>query len=226
MAELEPVVVAGVGGMGREALDLLLACNAQAPRYEILGFVDDDPQQHGTTCCGHPVLGGSDWVEGRGDVGIVCAVGSNRIRARIAHRFRALGCERFPTVIHPAASVSSMATLAEGCIVAAGAVITCQIDIGRFAIINVGSTISHDNRLGDFAMLDPGAHLAGRVTLEAGVEVGTGESIITDCTVGEGTFVGAGAVVVGDLPAHTIATGVPARPTRPIPHADRFKIPA
>lgn len=41
--------------------------------------------------------------------------------------------------------------------------------------------------------------------------IGSGAVILAGVTIGEGAMIGAGAVVTKDVPAHTIAKGVPAR---------------
>ena len=53
------------------------------------------------------------------------------------------------------------------------------------------------------------ADLAGP-TLDDGVSVGANATLLPGITVGEGAFVAAGAVVTEDVPAETLAVGVPA----------------
>ena len=47
--------------------------------------------------------------------------------------------------------------------------------------------------------------------IEDNVTIGPNVCIIGDITIGEGTIIGAGAVVVKDVPAHTIVVGNPAK---------------
>lgn len=54
------------------------------------------------------------------------------------------------------------------------------------------------------------------VRIGAGCWIGAGVLILPGVTIGKGTVVAAGAVVAGDLPAHTLAGGVPAKVIRPI----------
>ena len=54
----------------------------------------------------------------------------------------------------------------------------------------------------------------GPVRVGAGSDLGAGVIVLPGVTIGRGVQVGAGAVVTGDLPDFTVATGSPARVTR------------
>ncbi len=47
--------------------------------------------------------------------------------------------------------------------------------------------------------------------VKRGASIGSGAVILAGITIGEGAMIGAGAVVTKDVPAHTVAKGVPAR---------------
>ena len=48
-------------------------------------------------------------------------------------------------------------------------------------------------------------------TVKRGASIGSGAVILAGVTIGEGAIIGAGAVVTHDVPANTVAKGVPAR---------------
>lgn len=56
--------------------------------------------------------------------------------------------------------------------------------------------------------------VVGPVHLGEGCDIGVGAVVLPGCSVGEGALIGAGAVVTGDIPAGTVAAGVPARVIR------------
>ena len=54
--------------------------------------------------------------------------------------------------------------------------------------------------------------------IKKGASVGSNATILCGVTVGEGAIIGAGSVVTKDVPAWTIAAGVPARVLRAVKH--------
>jgi len=209
---LQKVAVIGAGGFGREVLDILEACNASSPKYDIVGFVVEEGfGDVGASVNGKPILGHFDWVQQHAnDVLFTCAVGAPQHRRRLVRI--ALECgARFFALIHPAAIMTSRVSIAPGAIVTAGNVLTNNIVVGPHVHINLSCTVGHDAVLQDFATLAPGVHISGNVTISDGAYVGTGASIIEKVSIGEWSTVGAGAVVVRDVPPNATAVGVPAK---------------
>lgn len=55
------------------------------------------------------------------------------------------------------------------------------------------------------------------VRIEEGADLGVGAIVLPGVTIGRGAQIGAGAVVTSDVPAYTVAAGVPARVLRERP---------
>ncbi|MGN0256459.1 MAG: sugar O-acetyltransferase [Chordicoccus sp.] len=84
--------------------------------------------------------------------------------------------------------------------------------IGHHAMI---ATLNHDADPGKRGDLHPApVHIGNRVWLGANV------TVLPGVTIGDGAIVAAGAVVTKDVPANTVAAGVPARVVKKIDTAE------
>jgi sugar O-acyltransferase (sialic acid O-acetyltransferase NeuD family) len=206
------VVIVGAGGFGRETLDVYNACNAIKPTYDIVGFIDEDPNKHDALVNGISVLGGLEWFDkvDPASFEIICTIGVPQLRRRMVEWATNRGL-RFGNVIHPTVVMTQYVQLGEGVIITAGNIITNNIVIGSHVILNLDCTVGHDTIIGDFCTINPGVHISGRVKMGQGVYVGTGAVVNDTLSIGEWTIIGAGAVVHRDLPANVTAVGVPAK---------------
>lgn len=202
------LVVYGAGGMGQEVADLAISAG-----WRVMGFIDDDPELRGKQVLGLPVLGGRSWLAG-GEVPVFVAVGAPASRKRVVGELGEMGVSEAGPLIHPTAYVGLGCAVGPGSVVAAGATLTADVQIGRYVIVNAGATVSHNSRLADFATVAPGAHLAGNTRVEEGADIGVGASVIQGLTVGPWSVVGAGAVVIEDVEADKTVVGCPARVIR------------
>lgn len=123
-------------------------------------------------------LGGIDADE----VQAIAAVGNNALRADWV---KAIHDARLPlaTVIHPAACVSTSATIEAGTVILAMAMVGANAHIGTAAILNAHSTADHDCHLESYAHLGTGVHLAG------GVKIGQRAWLQAGCCAGYGVIV-------------------------------------
>lgn len=199
--------VIGSGGHAKVVIDAARASG----RFEIAGVLDDDEHRRGTTVLGAPVLGtaDADAIAALGVEHAVIAIGTNALRARIAARLN--GLVSWASVVHPTAYIALDATIGSGSVIMAGAIVQPACGIGAHVILNTAASIDHDGTLGDYCHVGPGSRLAGNVRIGEGALLGVGTSVIPGCAIGAWSTIGAGAVVVRDLPARVIASGVPAR---------------
>ena len=73
-------------------------------------------------------------------------------------------------------------------------------------------------RVGDNAALC--GYRKGEIHIGKGVMVGMESTIMPGVTIGDGAIVGAGSLVVKDIPAWTVAMGVPAKVVKEIPQRE------
>lgn len=211
-----PVIVIGAGGHAWVVADALLA---QGRR--VIALVGGEVTPGEQRVAGLPVLGGDDELmrlhppgsvtlaNGIGGAGTAASVARGSLRRRVQERLMACGY-RFESVIHPAATVSPLASLDEGAQVMARAVIQPGAHLGEGCIVNTGAIVEHHGQVGRWAHVAPGAVLCGSVSVGDEAHVGAGAVVRQGVRIGTRVVVGAGAAVVADLDAG-LAVGVPAR---------------
>jgi len=210
---MDDVVIYGAGGLGCLVQDIL----QQGGRYRPVAFLDSNPELHGRMVAGLRVQGGIEEVDRLLRSGIshaIVAIGDNVSRVALAEKLRARHMQLI-SAIHPLASLSPSAVVAEHVIVGPRAIVCVHARIGPHSVLSAGAITEHDNVIGKGAFLEPAVRLAGHVTVADFAAIGIGACVIPGCHVGRGARVVPGAVVIRDVPPNAIVAGIPAVARRP-----------
>lgn len=140
---------------------------------------------------------------------VVAAVGAPAIRREMVEKWSGT---TYASIVSEHSLVDKTTKVGEGCIIAPGAVLTTNIEVGNHVVINTNVTIGHDSKVGDYATISPGANIAGHVTIEDGVFIGIGAVVSNDISIAKGSVIGAGAVVIDNITdENAVYVGVPAK---------------
>ncbi len=202
------IAIFGSGGFGKETMCYLMdyISGSNYKIEDLAVFVVDDNYYSQKTILNIPVVPYSEFSYQNYEV--IVAVGESSDRKNIIERLPA--DTRFLTLIHPRAFVSKLTEIAEGSIVAPGAVVSCDIKIGKHAHINYNATIGHDCNIGDFFTASPGCNIGGNCIIGSNVYVGANSSIREKLTVTANVKLGMGAVVVKHITEPGVYIGSPA----------------
>ncbi|PXX62878.1 UDP-perosamine 4-acetyltransferase [Pseudomonas sp. LAMO17WK12:I10] len=200
------LAVLGASGHGKVVADTAECCG-----WKIVEFFDDTwPERRRNGAW--DVVGDTAALLANLDLydGVIVAIGNNRIRQVKLAQLKAMGA-RLISLLHPNCTFSRYASLGEGSVVFAAAVVNADAIVGMGAILNTGCSVDHDCRLGDCVHISPGARLAGGVSVQDLSWVGIGASVRQLVNIGAQVMIGAGAAVIKDVPDSVIVAGVPAR---------------
>ncbi len=204
------MVIVGSGGHAKVCIDIA----RKSGEYEIVGLLDDDPEQCNKRVLGLEVLGGREKFEELLRDGVThgfCGIGHNAFRLDITEHLKDAGFV-VPILRHPMTSIGDSVEIGEGTILVAGAIVNADSHVGRACLLNTACSVDHDNILGDGVHISPGARLGGGVKIGDRVQVGIGATLLPNVSIGHDTIIGGGAVVLRDVPCNAKFVGVPARP--------------
>jgi sugar O-acyltransferase (sialic acid O-acetyltransferase NeuD family) len=208
---IQPLVIIGAGGLGREVFQLVSDINSVGARWNVLGFVADGHRDSAALAdLGAADLGPVDAFETL-DAFYVIGIGNNDGRQAIDARVSAWS--KVPaTLVHPSASIGATLVLGPGTVVTAGVRLTTNIVTGRHCYLNLNATVGHDCILGNYVTLNPGANVSGHVNIGHRTTISTNVAVLPDLTIGDDVMVGAGAVVARSVESGQTVVGVPAKP--------------
>ncbi len=207
------LVIAGAGGLAREAAAAVHAVNQERPTWRLRGFLDDDPRLAGTSRAGLPILGGMELVDELPDAAVVVCVATPRdqtVRERLVRRLD-LPADRYATIVHPSAQLGTGCVVGPGSVVLAQVVLTADVVVGAHAAIMPHAVLTHDDVVGDYVTIASGVRLGGGVTVHRCAYLGAGALVRESVTVGAYSLVGMGSVVLRDVPPGEVWAGSPAR---------------
>lgn len=191
----------GAGGHSKVVLDAMIELNLSCN-----GFLDISSKiEH----CGLQVLNPlSQDLINMTNTSFHIAIGSCKLREELSKDNKNLS---FFSISHPKTTISSTASILEGCFLASGSIIAADSSIGRHCIINHNAIIDHECIVGDFSNISPGAVLGGNVKVGRGVHIGLGAIILPGLVIEDYATVGAGALVTGNVKSFTTVFGSPAK---------------
>lgn len=209
---MKDLYIIGAGGFGREVAWLVERINHIEASWDIKGFIDDNISIQGHKQGGYKVIGGTDYLlEQHGEIWVVCAIGSAKVRKCIVEKLSYNHDIHFATLIDPSVLISKKVKIGDGTIICAGTIITVDISIGNHVIINLDCTIGHDDVIEDYVTIYPSVNVSGNVVVGQCSELGTGMQIIQGKRIAPKTIIGAGAVVVKDCLESGTYVGSPAK---------------
>ncbi len=206
MQKAQPLLIFPYNGNGIEALDCI------GGAYQFIGFVDDTPDKRGTDPNGYPVWDRDAFVR-YPDAHVLAIPGSPGSYRFRKETIQGLGVaeNRFARVIHPAASVSPLASIGCNVLIMAGVVITSNAHIGSHTCILPNTVIHHDVVVGDWSLIGSNVTIAGNTVVEENCYIGSGSSIMNGLRVESGALVGLGSNVIRNVGPGSRVVGNPAR---------------
>jgi sugar O-acyltransferase (sialic acid O-acetyltransferase NeuD family) len=204
------LLIIGAGSVGGH-----IAFNTQQyglDKYEIIGFLDDNPKKIDSLIFGLPVLGPVEYLlKVNVIVNIVIGIAFPSIKKNIIQRINTIGSFEFPTLIAKSAWISNNVSIGEGTIIYPGVSINYGSQIGSFVVMNMNCAIGHDCKIGDYSSLAPGVNLGGNSKIGSCVDLGIGSATKQDIEIGDNSIIGGQSMIIQNAPSNSKIVGVPGK---------------
>lgn len=211
---MKDIAVFGAGGFGREVACLIRIINEslEQPRWNFIGFFDDNVDLKGTCNEYGEVLGGKD-VLNRWDtpIDIAIAIGSPAVVQKVAEGINNPNVE-FPNIIAPTVTFLDKynVIMGKGNILCTNCMVSCNVTIGNFNLFNGYIPIGHDTIIGNYNVIMPSVNISGGILMGDRNFMGLQSAILQYLKVGNDTRIGAGSIVMRNTKDGYLYTGVPA----------------
>jgi len=207
---VETLYLCGAGNP--EGVRLALTINEVQKCWARIVILDDDPSRHGQQILGVEIAGPFSVLE---QADPASAEVSNMVARTTGGRLSAFQKIQqyglpFATLIDPSVDLLGV-DFGRDITVYRNTLFCANATVGEGTVIFAGAVVGHGCRLGQGCIVAPGAVINARVELGDGVYVGTNASIMPDLKVGPGSVVGANSAVIQNVPAGVTVMGVPAQ---------------
>jgi sugar O-acyltransferase (sialic acid O-acetyltransferase NeuD family) len=200
--------IIGAGSVGGH---IALNIEEYSAKYQIKGFLDDDPSKVGTQKFGFDVIGKIDKALGFDNVAIVVGIAFPKVKRQLLKKLSSNSSLIYPTLIHTKAWISKNVTMGKGCIIYPGTTINFKCNIQDFAVINANCSLGHHTLVGKYSSFAPGVSTGGHTIIEEAVDMGIGVSTLQNIRIGRESKVGGQSMVINPVKTKSVVAGVPAQ---------------
>lgn len=212
---MKDIAVFGAGGFGREVACLIRLVNESLPepRWNFIGFFDDNSELKGTHNEYGLILGGRDAInKWRTPLDIAIAIGTPRVIKLIAESIDNPLVD-FPNIFAPNVQWldKNNVRIGKGNIVCGGCFVSCNVEMGDFNIFNVFNSIGHDATIGSYNVVMPSCNISGGVHMGNCDFMGLQSAVLQYIKIDDNVKIGAGSILMRNAKEGFLYMGVPAQ---------------
>jgi len=194
---MKRLLLIGAGSGSREVLMLVHRINARVPEWDVLGFVDENPEMIGTVVDGLPVYGPDHRLSGEiyGVSGLMNPIERERqLTEQIERRGFLL-----PILIAPDVVVPGDFAAGPGTVIMPGVIISFDVQLGKGVLVGWAAALGHHLRAGEFATILTMALITGHCRVGPRATIGARATLGVRVTVGANAMIGVGTTLIQNV---------------------------
>lgn len=200
--------IIGAGSVGGH---IALNIDEYSDKFDIVGFLDDDPEKIGTEQFGFEVIDKVDKALDLKTAAVVVGIAFPKVKRLLLKKLASNSSLSYPSLIHEKAWISKGVKIGEGCIIYPGTTINFRSELQDFVVINANCSLGHHTKVGRYSSFAPGVCTGGHTTIKEAVDMGIGVSTLQDIQIGRDSTVGGQSMVIHPVPSNSAVAGVPAK---------------
>jgi len=214
---MKDIAIFGAGGFGREVACLIRIINESLsePRWNFIGFFEDDSNLHGTRNEYGEILGGRDLINSwEKPLDIVIAIGSPEVIRLVASEIVNPNID-FPNVIAPNVQWldKDNVRIGKGNVICSGCLISCNVELGNFNVLNGFIPVGHDTTIGNYNVIMPSCNISGGVVMGDCNFMGLKSAVLQYLKIGNNVKLGTGSILMRNAKDGYLYIGIPAQKT-------------
>lgn len=202
---MKDLIILGAGGTAFDLIDIALAMNKEKKQWNILGFLDDNPELLGKNIYGYKVLGTIDESKNYTEAYFASSIGDAykpKLRKMVRNKVP-FPNDRFASLIHPNTIISETAIIESGAVIYGNVTLSGMVHVGHDVFLCGNTFLGHECVIGNHCILSVGNYLASDVHVGNCCYMGVGISVRHQIQIGENCLIGMGTKVVKNVPPNS-----------------------
>ncbi|WP_154855464.1 acetyltransferase [Cyclobacterium xiamenense] len=198
---MKRIILVGAGGHAAELYEYIAYANAvrsSSMRMEVVGIIDDNPQNYEEYAYEAPFLGSIRSHVPESGVQYLLGIANLKYREGLVRSLQERGAA-FTRFIHPMAFVSKSAYIGQGVVIAPNVTIGPLAKIGDFTLVNSRCSIAHNTLVGRYNFLSPNVCFSGHTAVGDSNMFGINSATIPGIRVGSRNKIMAGLTLVHSI---------------------------
>ena len=209
---MENIAIYGAGGFGQEVACIIHAINKVEPRWNIVGFFDDNESLPGKFLRFGKVLGGFEILnKWPASLSVVMAIANAEILDKLVKKI----CNpniHFPNIISPDVLfyATDYITFGKGNLLGFRCLLSYNCSLGNFNLFNNDVFIGHDTKIGNFNIFNPSVRISGEVKIGNNNFFGVSSVVLQQKKIGNNTLIATNSVIMRNTSDNCKYLGNPA----------------